>query len=312
MLERNMELSREERWMLDSREELIERLLALIPEDGERNPLPGVFLYRTSATTEYAHGDSALAFCVIAQGSKELMVGHDLYRYDPAHYLLSTIDLPVASRVLTASPEQPYLSIRIDLSPVLVGEMLPAICGDADAQRAATALHVSALDMGLLDPTLRLVRLIDRPAETAVLLPLALREIIYRLLLGEQGQRLGHMALLNGSAHRIAQAVDILRQEYAQPLRIDAIAQRLGMSISGFHHHFKAVTAMSPLQFQKRLRLQEARRLMLGEDLDATSAAYRVGYEDVSHFNREYKRLFGAPPIRDVLRLREVSLGEAA
>src|SRR6185437_13430234 len=146
---------------------------------------------------------------------------------------------------------------------------------------------------------------LDAPADARVLLPLVAREIIYRLLVGEQGGQLRHLALLGGYTTRIIRAVERLQQDFDQPLRIKQLARELGMSVSGLHHHFKAVTAMSPLQYQKRLRLQEARRLMLGEDLNAASAAYRVGYHDASHFNREYKSLFGVPPMRDVQRLRE-------
>ena len=170
------------------------------------------------------------------------------------------------------------------------------------------AIDVSPLDMHLLDALVRLVRLLDSPAEAQVLMPLITREIIYRLLRGEQGTRLRHVAILGGYTSDIARAVARLRQDFDQPLRIENLAHELGMSVSGLHHHFKAVTAMSPLQFQKRLRLQEARRLMLGEDLDAASAAYRVGYQDASHFNREYKSLFGVPPMRDVQRLRGETL----
>jgi AraC-like DNA-binding protein len=164
---------------------------------------------------------------------------------------------------------------------------------------------VSPLDAGLLDAVLRLVRLLDSPAEARFLAPLVTREIVYRLLMGEQGGRLHHIAALGGSTHRIAEAIERLRNDFDQPLRIEDIARELGMSVSGFHHHFRALTAMSPLQFQKQLRLQEARRLMLGEGLDAASAGYRVGYGNASHFTREYKRLFGAPPMRDVEQLRE-------
>jgi AraC-like DNA-binding protein len=163
------------------------------------------------------------------------------------------------------------------------------------------------LEASLLDAVVRLVRLLDTPAEAPFLAPLITREIVYRLLVGEQGDRLTHIALQGGQTHRIAKAIQQLRKEFDQPLRIDDIAQELAMSTSSFHHHFKAVTAMSPLQFQKQIRLQEARRLMLGEDLDAASAGYRVGYSDASHFNREYKRLFGLPPLRDVERLREAA-----
>jgi AraC-like DNA-binding protein len=171
------------------------------------------------------------------------------------------------------------------------------------------AFDVSPLDEGLLDAVLRLLRLLDAPADEARFLrPLVTREIVFRLLKGEQGGRLGQIAVLGGHAHRIAGAIERLREDFDRPLRIEDIARKSGMSVSGFHHHFRAVTAMSPLQFQKRMRLQEARRLMIGEDLDAASAGFRVGYSDASHFTREYKRLFGAPPMCDVERLREATM----
>jgi AraC-like DNA-binding protein len=170
------------------------------------------------------------------------------------------------------------------------------------------ALNVSPLDVSLLDAIVRLVRLLDSPTDARFLAPLITREIVYRLLKGEQGGRLHHIAALGGHSHRIVRALERLRKDFDQPLRIEDIARELGMSVSGFHHHFRAVTAMSPLQFQKQLRLQEARRLMLGENLDAASAGYRVGYSDASHFTREYKRLFGTPPMRDVERLRVAAM----
>ena len=234
--------------------------------------------------------------------------GCDRYQYDPMHYLLATVELPIASQILEASKALPYLSLRLDLDPTLVGSVMVE-AGDPSPQRGADvkAIDVSPLDANLLDAVVRLVRLLDSPAEAHVLAPLIKREIIYRLLMGEQGGRLRHIAVLGGSTHQIARAVDRLRKDFNQPLRIESIARELGMSVSSFHHHFKSVTAMSPLQFQKQLRLQEARRLMLGQNLDATSAAYRVGYDDSSHFNREYKRLFGIPPMRDMERLREAA-----
>ncbi len=171
-----------------------------------------------------------------------------------------------------------------------------------------SALDVSSLNGPLLDAFVRLMRLLDTPAEVPILRPLITREILYRLLLGEQGTRLRHLATQGGYTSLIAKAVVRLRHDFDQPLPLEQLARELGMSLSGLHRHFKAVTAMSPLQFQKRLRLQEARRLMLSEDLDAASAAYRVGYRDASHFNREYKSLFGIPPMRDMQRLREEAL----
>jgi AraC-like DNA-binding protein len=206
---------------------------------------------------------------------------------------------------LEASKERPYLALRLELAPTLVGAVL-AEAGHTwpRAQAEVRALDVSPLDLNLLDAFVRLVRLLDAPDDAPVLLPLYIQEIIYRLLRGEQGTRLRHLALQGGYTTQIARAVERLRHDFNQPLRVEQLAHELGMSVSGFHHHFKAVTALSPVQFQKRLRLQEARRLLLGEDLDAQVAAYRVGYNDASQFNREYKSLFGVPPIRDVQRLR--------
>ncbi len=291
-----------------NREELIERIARTIRQDGTIEPLKGLHVYRTCYPSECLHSVSIPSFCVIAQGSKEVLLGSDRYQYDPMHYLLGTVELPIASRILEATQEKPYLGIRLDLDPTLVGSVMVE-AGYPSAQRGASvkAIDVSPLDTDLLDATVRLVRLLNSPSEAHVLAPLIKREIIYRLLIGEQGNRLRQIAVLGGYTHHIARAVDRLRKDFNQPLRIEDIARELGMSVSGFHHHFKSVTAMSPLQFQKQLRLQEARRLMLGQNLDATTAAYQVGYDDPSHFNREYKRQFGAPPMRDVERLREVA-----
>jgi AraC-like DNA-binding protein len=289
-----------------SREELVERLTRAIREDGTAEPLPGLRLRRASAPTGLGHGVSFPSLCVIAQGSKELLLGDSRYRYNPAQYLISTAALPIASRVVEASKERPYLGIVLKLDSTRVGTVLVEAGhrGPRNAT-AVTAIDVSLLDASLLDAVVRLVRLLDSPAEVRFLAPLVMREIIYRLMLGAQGGRLHQVAALGGATHRIAEAVERLRNDFNQPLRIEDLAQELGMSVSGFHHHFRALTAMSPLQFQKQLRLQEARRLMLGEGLDATSAGYRVGYGSASHFTREYKRLFGAPPMHDVEQLRE-------
>jgi AraC-like DNA-binding protein len=245
---------------------------------------------------------------VIAQGSKGVFLANEHYQYDPAHYLLYTAELPILVQITDASPEQPYLSLSLDLEPALVGSVMVEAGRPARRRQAdVRAINVSTLDANLLDAVVRLVRLLETPAEARFLAPLITREIVYRLLTGEQSDRLCHLAIIGGNTHRIVRAIERFRDEYDQPLRIDDVARELGMSVSSFHHHFKAVTAMSPLQFQKQLRLQEARRLMLGEQLDAASAGYRVGYDDASHFNREYKRLFGSPPMRDVERLREAA-----
>jgi AraC-like DNA-binding protein len=202
-------------------------------------------------------------------------------------------------------PERPYLGIVLRLEATLVGSVM-AEAGQPASRSHATArvVDVSPLDAGLLDAVVRLVRLLDTPNDAHFLAPMVTREIVYRLLRGEQGGRLRHIASLGGPTNRVAQAIDRLRKEFDQPLRIENIARDLGMSVSGFHHHFKEATAMSPLQFQKQLRLQQARRLLLGKDLDAASVGYRVGYNDASQFSREYKRVFGEPPKRDVERVR--------
>jgi AraC-like DNA-binding protein len=291
-----------------SRRELVERIARAVPEDGGAEPLRGLRLNRASSPTELVHGVSFPAFCVIAQGSKEVFLGDDRYQYDPMHYLLATAELPIVSQVIEASQEWPYLSLSVRLDPTLVGSVMVEAGYVSSRSRAdLRAINVSPLDARLLDAVVRLVRLLDTPAEALFLMPLIKREIIYRLLMGEQSGRLRQIAVQSGHTHRIARAIERLHQEFDQPIRVDDIAGELGMSVSSFHHHFKAVTAMSPLQFQKQIRLQEARRLMLGEDIDAASAGYRVGYNDASHFNREYKRLFGLPPLRDVERLRETA-----
>ncbi len=289
-----------------NRAELVERIARIVREDGRAEPLAGLRLHRVSAPTELAHGVSDPAFCVIAQGSKEVFLGEERYQYDPMHYLLATAELPVVSHVIEASPERPYLSVVVRLDPTFVSAVM--VEAGHLAPRSYTnvrAVDVSPLDAGLLDAVVRLVRLLDSPDEAAFLAPLITREIIYRLLKGKQGERLCYIAVQGGHAYRIARAIERLRKEFDQPLRIEDIAQELGMSVSSFHHHFKAVTAMSPLQFQKQIRLQEARRLMLAEGLDALGAGFRVGYNDAAYFSRDYKKLFGLPPLSDIKRLRE-------
>jgi AraC-like DNA-binding protein len=296
-----------------NRSELVERIARAIAKDGREEPIRGLRLNRASSPTELVHGVSYPAFCVIAQGSKEVFLGDDRFQYDPMHYLLATAELPIVTQVMEASQERPYLSLSVKLNPTLVGSVMVE-AGHVSRRSHANvrAINVSPLDASLLDAVVRLVRLLDSPAQAPFLAPLTTREIVYRLLMGEQGHRLRHIAAQGGLTHRIARAIEWLNKEFDQPLRIDDMAQELGMSVSSFHHHFKAVTAISPLQFQKQIRLQEARRLMLAEDLNAATAGYRVGYNDASHFNREYKRLFGLPPLRDVEQLREAALESTA
>jgi AraC-like DNA-binding protein len=295
--------------MQADQEELADRIARALPHDGRIEPQPGVFFNRASEPSQPpVHAFAGPAFCVIAQGSKEVLLGEETFRYDPAHYLITTVELPLIGQIIEASPQRPYLSMRLGLDPTVVAAVMVE-SGQVHPHGASsvTAVDVSPLDANLLDATVRLVRLIATPSDYHVLGPLVVREIIYRLLSGAQGGRMRHLVTFGGQAHRMVQAVEHIRTSFDQPLRIEDIARKLGMSVSGFHAHFKAVTAMSPLQFQKQLRLQEARRLMLSENLDAAEAGYRVGYEDAAHFNREYKRHFGEPPMRDAVRLRELA-----
>lgn len=303
---------REAQQMHAHREELVERIARAIPADGAIEPLPGLRLNRISAPVGPVYSVLDPAFCVIAQGSKEILVGESRFRYDPAAYLLATVELPTVNQVIEASPSQPYLSLRLTLDPTLVGSvMVDAGCPMPRGHVDVRAVDVSVLDAGLLDATVRLLRLLDSPADARFLQQSVTRETVYRLL-GTQAERLRHIAALGGYTRRIAEAVGRMRRDFDQPQRIEVLAHELSMSVSSFHHHFKAVTALSPLQFQKQLRLQEARRLMLSEDLDAGSAGRRVGYNDAAHFNRDYKGLFGAPPLRDMLRLRTAAKESAA
>jgi len=291
------------------RQELAGAIRRALPRDGRVEMQPGLTLFRVSTPTEPAYGVSESSFCVIAQGAKHVILGEDRFRYDPSHYLISTVGLPTISQIEVASSEQPYLGLRLILEPAVVtSTMVEAGLVHRQNESGVKAIAVSALDPDLLNACLRLVRLLQTPEQYRVLGPLVIREIVYRLLIGEQAHRMRHLTTIRGQAHRIVKAVNKLREDFAKPLRIEDVAREIGMSVSGFHAHFKAVTAMSPLQFQKRLRLQEARRLMLTESLDAAEAGFQVGYEDASHFSREYKRLFGDPPLRDVHVLRELTL----
>jgi AraC-like DNA-binding protein len=309
-----LDSEREVRVAQAGREELAERVGQVVREEGTFDLPAGLRLLRSSSPTELEHGVSFPAFCVVAQGSKEVLLGDDRYRYDANHYLITAAALPIASRITEASQERPYLGVVLGLDPALVGSVMVEAGHPAPREHAPVrAFDVSPLDAGLLEAVVRLVRLLDAPADEARFLrPLVAREIVFRLLKGEQGDRLRQTAVLGGHSHRIAGALERLREDFDRPLRIEDIAREVGMSVSGFHHHFKAVTAMSPLQFQKRMRLQAARRLMLGEDLDAAGAGYRVGYSNTSQFSREYKRLFGAPPARDVEQLREAAMESSA
>jgi len=251
------------------------------------------------------------SLCVVAQGAKEIYLGDNAYRYDPERYLIATVELPMTGRVVEATPDRPYLSLRLNLDPALVGSVMVE-CGlpSPRSQSDARAIYVSNLGPDLLDALVRLVSLVGNEVEQKVLMPLVKREIVFRLLQGEQGDRLRHLPMMGGHSHSIAKAVEKLRTEFDQPINMENLAKELGMSTSGFHHHFKTVMDLSPLQFQKLIRLQEARQLMLGESLDASTAGYRVGYDDPSHFCRDYKKHFGDSPMRDIEKLRSTATAD--
>jgi len=287
------------------RAELAARMMLVLSGEGTLEGQPGLNFSRFSQPTELHHGFYEPCLCVIAQGAKTLTLGNEVFRYDPANYMIATIGVPMTAQVVEASPERPYLGVRLVLDPAIVSSVMVEAgivqsLGDGDVK----AVNVRTLDAELLDSMLRLVRLIDRPSDYRMLAPLIIREIVYRLLIGPESSRMRHLAAFGGLAHSMVRAVQRLRTNYDKALRIEALAKELGMSLSGFHAHFKAVTSMSPLQYQKHIRLQEARRLMVSENLDAGEAGFRVGYKDQSHFSRDYKRHFGEPPIRDLERLR--------
>lgn len=292
--------------LAEEREELAERISSVISTDGVLEIFPGVALARSSVSTLHPlHSVFTPAFCVIAQGSKRVLLGEESFAYDEGHFLIATVDLPISSCVLEASEERPYLSFRLDLESSLLADVLMESGIEINKTGSPVkAMNVSSIDADLLNAVVRVLRLLEKAGEQQMLLPLIKREIVFRLLQGHQAPRLAHL-LSSSDTRRISKAIGHLRENYRQPLRIENIARDLGMSVSGFHHHFKSVTAMSPLQFQKQIRLQEARRLMLGEDLDAASAGFRVGYEDPSYFSRDYKKQFGSPPQRDIARLRD-------
>ena len=273
-------------------------------------PVPGLSIYRSSAPNAPACGMYSAALTVVAQGSKRVMLADETYAYDEAHYLVTSVDLPVISQVVQASPQAPCLCFTFAIDAGLVGEIMSeGALPEPKAAAVERGLSVSPLSAPLLDAVLRLARLLEMPADIPVLAPLLEREILYRLLTGDQAMQLRHIAAVGSQTRQIAKAIGWIRSNYARPLRVEDLAHSVNMSASSLHHHFKAVTAMSPEQYQKRLRLHEARRLMLTERLDATSAAHQVGYESPSQFSREYSRFYGAPPLRDVSQLRQ-EIGE--
>lgn len=283
--------------------ELVHLISSTVNEDGAKEVLPGLFVSRSSKLSTSPSVILQPAFCFVAQGAKSAMLGDELFHYDPGHYLIFTVDLPITFQVEQATPEEPYFGMRLNLRP----DVVASVMSDANMKfrkgdAAAKAMSVNPIDVDLMDAVVRLLRLIKTPADQKMLFPLIQKEIVYRLLSGGQGARLGHM-IAQADTHRVSKAIGYIRDHLDKPLNIDTVARDLGMSVSGFHHQFKSVTAMSPLQYHKQIRLQEARRLML-TGYDAASAGFQVGYEDPAYFSRDYKKQFGAPPQRDISRLR--------
>jgi AraC-like DNA-binding protein len=274
--------------------------------------VPGLKLWRFSHPTGPAHVLQEPAVYVVVQGRKQVTLGADTYVYDRSQYLAVSVELPVVGSVLEATPDAPYLCITLAVDPrelaaLIVETGRPAPRDDHDGR----ALFVSRLRAPLLDGLLRLVRLLDSPDDLPVLAPLILREVNYRLLQGEQFGRLAQMAIGDGRLRRVSGAVAWIKAHFAEPLQVEALASRVHMSPSALHQYFKAATAMSPIQYQKRLRLQEARRLLLSGAPSADAVAYEVGYASASQFSREYARLFGQPPRRDAESMRDAAAGGA-
>lgn len=290
--------------------ELTERAARVARADGiNRTALAALSVIRASEAQQPMPSVYAPSLCVVLQGRKRALLGSEWFNYDPFNYLFVSVTLPALGQVLDAAPERPYICLRIDIDlhevSRLVAQTKPAT---SRGSSNSSPLYVARMSSDLTEVLLRLVRLLEAPDDLSVLGPTTLRELWYRLLRSDTGPRLRAITETEGLVQRIHRAIEILQQRFHESLRIEELAAAAHLSPSTFHARFKAVTAMSPLQFQKQLRLHEARRLMIGEGLDAAVAAHRVGYESPSQFSREYRRLFGAPPRREVNSLQQERL----
>ncbi len=273
--------------------------------------ISGLLLYQHDEPTQPRSALYEPCVCLVAQGAKRVMLGDDTYLYDAHHYLITSVHLPTMVQIAEASQEKPCMGLVLkldqrEISQMMVDSNLPP----PRVQQSSRGMVLGEVTMPLLNAFQRLIDLLADEKDIPILAPVVKREIIYRLLVGDQGERLRQIASAGSQSHQIARAIGWLKGNFTQPLRIDDLAAQARMSSSTFHHHFRSITALSPLQFQKQLRLQEARRLMLAEHLDAATAAFQVGYESPSQFSREYNRLFGAPPLRDITTLRQMSTAE--
>ncbi|EJG0939082.1 AraC family transcriptional regulator N-terminal domain-containing protein [Vibrio parahaemolyticus] len=253
--------------------------------------------------TSYTHNPS---ICLIAQGRKRVLLGEESFIYDANHFLISSVDLPIIANIIEASEEQPYLGLIVELDLTEISQLIiDSELAFTQAKEAQKGIAVGELSESLLGAFVRLAELLDEGQNIKILAPIIKREIFYRLLMSEQGTRLHQIVTAGSHSHQIAKAIDWLKNNFVKPLSVGDLASYTGMSKSSFYTHFRSMTSMTPLQFQKKLRLSEARRLMLTENLDAMAATFKVGYESPSQFSREYSRLFGAPPSKDIKSLRE-------
>ena len=268
---------------------------------------PGVYAIRLSrANTELTHALMRSAVCIVAQGAKSVMVGDDVFDYGSAQVAVYSVDVPVAAQVTRATTAEPYLTLKIDLDPQKVAELAAKVYPHGLPQpREGRAVWVGDANASIIDAATRLLEVMAQPADAELLAPLIVDEILIRLLRSPLGSRVAQIGQADSSLQRVAKAVSWLRANFDQPVDVEDLAAIVNMSVSSFHRQFKSVTSMSPLQYQKALRLQEARRLMLIEQLDAGNASRRVGYVSPSQFSREYGRFFGAAPTKDIHRLRE-------
>ena len=288
------------------RKELARKIALFMGSEEKRvTDVPGLVLSRRTAPTPPASGTYEPSLAVIAQGRKRVELGRTTFIFDESRFLLTSLDLPIIGQVIEASETAPFLCLLLKLEMPVVRELLSREeLHVADTAAANPAMATGEVSAELLDACCRLLDLLDHPGDIPFLSGLIQREIIYRILRGPEGARLRAIATLGDQSQRTAKAIAWIRANYAKPLRVDDLARIAGMGVSTLHNHFQALTAMSPLQYQKQLRLQTARGRMLVDGLDAASAAFEVGYESASQFSREYSRFFGQPPMRDIRNLR--------
>ncbi|MHC1725507.1 MAG: AraC family transcriptional regulator N-terminal domain-containing protein [Syntrophobacteraceae bacterium] len=285
---------------------LKEKLLRWMPGSG-RYPtvVEGLTIFRRDETNQLENCFYQPLVAVIVQGFKRSIIGSEEYRYGENHCLVAGVDVPAVNYITAASPEQPFLGLSLNLDKYLTTQLAAEIPpSSTPGNGPCKGMSVADVDPDVLDAFLRLAELHEKPEQVPVLAPMIIREIHYRLLIGPQGEHLRMVNTLGTQSNQIAKTITWLRDNYREPLQVDELARRVNMATSTFHRHFREVTTLSPLQFQKRLRLYEAQRLMLAQDEDASIAALAVGYESPTQFNREYKRMFGEPPHRHVSRLR--------